>query len=285
MIKKQASGKYTAKSVDEGLALAAQDLGVLVDDLQYEVVSDTTRTIFGLVRTGEVVIRAWIKDIVDTVPGPSNAEVVTEPEVAAAESANDEPVDEPAMATEAAAEARVDTRVSAPAAERVEDASDRNPADLLDISEEVLSTLLDKMEALAAVEVVDDGGEIDPVTGEVTPLILNVVGDDLALLIGRRGDTLRDLQFITRLLVSRRLGVWPNLVVDVENYKGKREQSLRALASRMADQVRETGRPVTLEPMPAHERRIIHIVLRGEDDVYTESTGEKEHRKVRIFPK
>jgi len=108
----------------------------------------------------------------------------------------------------------------------------------------------------------------------------------LGILIGRRGETLRDLQFIVRLITSRRLGgVWPNLVVDVEGYKARREESLRALARRVADQVRRSKQPMALEPMPAHERRIIHLALRDDPDVYTESTGKDDRRKVQILPK
>jgi spoIIIJ-associated protein len=145
--------------------------------------------------------------------------------------------------------------------------------------------LLDKIGLMAAVEVVDRGGELDEASGEVSPLLLNVVGDDLGGLIGRRGETLRDLQFMTRLITSRRIGTWPNLVVDVEGYKARREESLRSLAKRVADQVRESGQSMVLEPMPAHERRIIHLALRDDPDVYTESTGKDERRKVQILPK
>ena len=150
---------------------------------------------------------------------------------------------------------------------------------------DVVSTLLDKMGLIAAVEVADRGGTLDRVSNEVAPLVLNVVGDDLGVLIGRRGETLRDLQFIVRLIVSRKIGQWPNLVLDVEGYKARRVNGLQSLAKRMADQVRQTRQPVTLEPMPAHERRIIHLALREDPDVYTESTGEDEARKVQILPK
>jgi len=141
------------------------------------------------------------------------------------------------------------------------------------------------MGILAAVEVVDRGGQVDPAANEVSPLALNIVGDDLGGLIGRRGETLRDLQFVARLIVSRRLGAWPNFILDVEGYKARRVNALRALALRMAEQVRQTGRPAVLEPMPAHERRIIHLALRDDPAVYTESTGEGEERKVQILPK
>jgi spoIIIJ-associated protein len=116
-------------------------------------------------------------------------------------------------------------------------------------------------------------------------VLLDVAGDDLGGLIGRRGETLRDVQFLTCLMVSRELQHWPNLMVDVEHYRARRERTLTALAQRMADQVRKSGESVALEPMPANERRIVHLALRDDADVFTESIGQGERRKVTIFPK
>jgi len=116
------------------------------------------------------------------------------------------------------------------------------------------------------------------------PVVLDVQGDDLGILIGRQGDTLRDLQYITRLIASRKLQRWVNIVVDVAGYKIRRERVLTELAERMAERVIADGRPLTLEPMPAHERRIVHIALRDHEQVTTESTGEGQRRKVVISP-
>ena len=116
------------------------------------------------------------------------------------------------------------------------------------------------------------------------PVVLDVQGDDLGLLIGRQGDTLRDLQYITRLIASRKLQRWVNIVVDVAGYKIRRERVLTELAERMAERVIADGRPLTLEPMPAHERRIVHMALRDHEEVTTESTGEGQRRKVVISP-
>jgi spoIIIJ-associated protein len=116
------------------------------------------------------------------------------------------------------------------------------------------------------------------------PVVLDVQGDDLGILIGRQGDTLRDLQYITRLIASRKLQRWVNVVVDVAGYKKRRERVLTELAERMAERVIADGRPLSLEPMPAHERRIVHIALRDHEQVTTESTGEGQRRKVVISP-
>ncbi len=116
-------------------------------------------------------------------------------------------------------------------------------------------------------------------------IVLDIRGQNLGILIGRRGETLRALQYITRLIVNRRLQQWMEIIVDVEGYKKRRERSLTQLARRMADRATLLGQAVSLEPMPAHERRIIHLALRDHEKVTTESVGEGDRRKVVIFPK
>jgi spoIIIJ-associated protein len=117
------------------------------------------------------------------------------------------------------------------------------------------------------------------------PLVLDIRGDDLGVLIGRRGETLTALQYLTRLIVSNKAAHNVNLVVDVEGYKARREQQLRQLAQRMAERVATTRKPVALEPMPPNERRIVHLTLRDHPVVTTESVGRDEDRKVTIILK
>ena len=118
------------------------------------------------------------------------------------------------------------------------------------------------------------------------PLIgVNVLGRDLGMLIGRRGEHLAQLQYMVNLLVTRRLGHWTRISLDIEGYKRRREESLIGLATRVAQQVARSGREIQLEPMPANERRIIHLALRNDDGVITESSGEGELRRVSIQPK
>jgi spoIIIJ-associated protein len=113
--------------------------------------------------------------------------------------------------------------------------------------------------------------------------VLDVDGDDLGVLIGRRGSTLASLQYLVNLIVSRRFKQGSPFAVDVGGYRKRREESLRALAFRMADKVRETGRTITLEPMPPNERRIVHIALAEDPTVGTSSVGEGDLRKVAIM--
>jgi spoIIIJ-associated protein len=151
----------------------------------------------------------------------------------------------------------------------------------------ILEELLERMDIQAYVTAVTS--RVPGQKGEPEDTItLHVEGADeeaMGLLIGRRGETLRSLQFLLNLLVSRRVQKWPQIVVDVGNYRQRRQESLEGLARRMAERVAQTGRSLMLEPMGAYERRIVHLALRDDPTVYTESAGEGENRKVVIFPK
>jgi len=155
--------------------------------------------------------------------------------------------------------------------------------DVAEVAEKVLETLMELMDVegtiVAQPQQATNGEEQISL-----PLAFNVQGEDLGILIGRRGQTLAALQYIVRLIVNHRLKVWTPIVIDVEGYKQRRSEALQALAVRMAEQVRVRGIPFTLEPMPAYERRIIHLALADHPDVTTESIGEGDARKVVILP-
>jgi spoIIIJ-associated protein len=115
--------------------------------------------------------------------------------------------------------------------------------------------------------------------------MLVITGRNLGVLIGRRGDNLAALQFMVNLILSKNRRQWPRVVIDVENYRAKREEALRGLADRIAFRVRRNGRPFTLEAMPASDRRIIHLALRDRSDIETYSIGEGPARRVVVAPK
>jgi len=152
----------------------------------------------------------------------------------------------------------------------------------LHVAQETVSELLGKMHIQA--DVAASYGEIDDVRG-TRAILVDITGKDLSVLIGKRSETLNALQYISRLIVSKELGENITLVIDVEGYRSRRERQLRQIAHRMAEQVVKTGKKQTLEPMPANERRIIHMELREDERVTTESYGEDPHRKVTILPK
>lgn len=125
--------------------------------------------------------------------------------------------------------------------------------------------------------------EVDSLAGD--PPVLNISasdGQDMAALIGSRGDTLRQFGFLVSSMLGRRMDQSVRIVIDVDNYRRRREESIRDLAMEAADAVRETGRTVTLRVMPGHERRIVHLALAEDDEVHTYSIGQNRSRRVVI---
>ena len=151
----------------------------------------------------------------------------------------------------------------------------------LNLAEEIISELLEKMNLEAKVEA--RYGEESPNLPH-RPILVDITGNDLSILIGRRAKTLNALQYITRLILGKELEHGIPLSIDVEGYRERREKQVRQLARRVAEQVSDTGREQALEPMPANERRFAHLELQDEPQVYTESVGTEPHRKVIIFP-
>ena len=156
-------------------------------------------------------------------------------------------------------------------------------AEALAAAKEVLETMLRLMDINARVDVLQN---VEVPGSDSVPFILDIQGDeDLGTLIGRRGETLAALQYLTRLIVGHKTKIWSDFAIDVQQYKVRRGQALQSLALRMAEQVETTNRAVALEAMPAAERRVIHLALRDHPKVTTQSIGEGENRKVMILPK
>lgn len=138
----------------------------------------------------------------------------------------------------------------------------------------MLAELLDRMGVTLDIQV----RSIDPVT-------LNAVGPGVAELIGRRGTTLRALQFVLSMMVNKQLERRIRLVVDADGYRQRRENLLEGMAERLAQRVRVTGQQMVLEPMPPDERRIVHLALVDDPEVTTESEGAGDDRRVVIKPR
>jgi spoIIIJ-associated protein len=148
--------------------------------------------------------------------------------------------------------------------------------------EDVVSRVTEILDTLLGLMGVQ--GKVEVLSAEL-PLALNVKGDDLGILIGRRGQTLVALEYVTKLIVVQRLKAWVPLTIDVGGYKQHRRDSLQKLALYLAEQVKSRRRAMPMEPMPADERRIIHLALADHPDVTTQSIGEGENRKVVILPR
>lgn len=316
--------EFSGKTVEDAVADGLQTLGVTEDQVEIEVISKGSRGILGFgsepatVRltlistaqpTAEVVARESSEDeIVENAVEDSAMEApAVEEDLAISpqadlieadvddmtldsmedasvpETADETALDEEALVDEADALAAQDPVATDVAIDDEADEYDDEIDDeaLAELAAELLAQLVKLMGFDATIET--GWQEPDETTGSPY-LLLDIHGDDLGALIGRRGETLTSIQYLLRLMVNQQVKQWKNIVVDVEQYKQRRIAQLSQLAERMARQVAETGRSVSLEPMPGNERRIVHITLRDDPDVYTESTGEGERRKVTIFP-
>jgi spoIIIJ-associated protein len=163
-------------------------------------------------------------------------------------------------------------------AARVDEADER-------LAKEIVRELLARMGVTADVVAVDNPSSV-PLDPEDPPTVfIDVLGRDLGMLIGRRGEHLAQIQYLVNLLANRRLETWTRIVIDVEGYRTRREESLIGLAERVARQVARSRRPIVLEPMPPNERRIVHLTLRSHPDVTTQSNGEGSLRRVTVQPR
>ena len=158
------------------------------------------------------------------------------------------------------------------------ESNDTDSQDIVTVSREVINNLISNM----GVNVICNLRQSD--SEDIGGPVFEIEGDDSGLLIGRKGETLRSLQFLVRYLVSKKTGQRANLSLDVEGYDERRRQSLSNLANRVSQRVVKTGRSIELEPMNARERRVVHMVLSDRDDVFTESSGSGEDRRVVISP-
>lgn len=244
-----------APTVEEAIAQGLEQLGLTADAVSVEVLDAGSKGLFGL---GKPQVRVRL-----TVNGPGGVEAVeTEPA-----SLKSEP--KPLAQTQ-----------PEPAPVRVASStSEHDP--LLDHTESVISKLIAMMGLEAQVSA--HYGDTD--RDDRRYINVDVRGSDLSVLIGRRSETLNAFQYVASLIIGKDTQQFVQLTVDVEGYRERREKQLVQMAKRMADQVVKNGRKQTLEPMPAAERRIIHIALRDHPAVMTESTGEEPYRKVVILPK
>ncbi len=299
------SQEFSGKSVDEAIAEGLRKLGLRSDQVTIEVLNKGSRGLFGLGSEAAVVRmapRAVAAGSAPAAPAPAPAEPAAPVPVAPAAPVYVSPAPSatPAAAGVQAANAAVDMvsegapaatppRSSAPAqpseqaglTERAE-VSEGGDDEIAALASEMLNNVVRLMGFDASVNAA--WRDADDITEE-RHLLLSVHGRDVSALIGRRGETLENLQYLLRLMVNQRMHRWLNIIVDVEEYRSKRVDHLTHLSQRMADQVASTGRAFALEPMPPNERRIVHLALRDDTRIFTESTGEGERRKVNIFPR
>ncbi len=245
-----------APSVDEAITGGLLELGLSRDAVDVEVLDEGSRGLLGI-GGRQARVRLTLKG------SKTNSAVVGEQKAEMLQS-----------------EAPATTEETIPA-EKMEAAFRSLDDNLLFISRQTVAEILEKMKIQARVE----ARYGDPDEEGKRPVHIDVRGNDLGVLIGRRAEILNAMQYIVNLIVSKQVESWVQIVIDVEGYRARRERQLRQMAQRMADQAVRTGRRQVLEPMAAVERRIVHLELRNHPKVITQSIGEEPSRKVTIVPK
>ena len=301
------SGKeYTAKSIEEALEKALNEMMLTREDIEYEVLVQPSKGILGfgkkdaVVRVKKKVIEE-LKDIVKDIKEERKAvqEAVKE-EPAAVEMPEQAPVQE--VIPEVVEKEIEEPAEVIPEAEVMEEeaaAEELEPVyeEISEKTEEVSAPApkADKKEAFANAEA--KGKEflegifkemkldvVFDVKEKNGYLVFDLKGKNLGILIGRRGDTLDSLQFLLNLVINEKNGAKVKGIIDIENYRAKREDTLIGLSHKLAAKARKTGQKVVLEPMNPQERRIIHMALQNDRRVSTYSEGEEPYRKVVIVP-
>jgi spoIIIJ-associated protein len=242
--------EFEGADVEEAIAAGLEELQVERDAAEIEVLDEGGRGVFGLGAR------------------PARVKLTVKPQPTATSLSSPSPS---SLAQEAVAE--VSPQVGTSEVDR-------------DEAEMGRGALLELLAMMGTDDVTIDVRRAEAAPGEKDPpLVFDVRGPDVDALVGRRGETLAALQHIARLMVGQETSTRTNLVVDVDGFKARRQQSLQRLAERLAEQAVRTERRVVLEPMPPHERRIVHLALREHPEVTTESIGEGNRRKVTIIPR
>jgi spoIIIJ-associated protein len=254
-----AAVEASGKTVEEAIEKALEELDADRDEVEVEVLSEGKGGILG-VGGAQARVRVWLIDDEDA-PQPGNVRDDYDED-------EDEEEDEE---DEAAGD----------------DEGDEEDGEYIEDDAELVAQMLDHLLSLMGIEAdVSIRDAETPGDGlGMAKAVLDIEGDDLGILIGRRGETLQSLQYLLNLMASRQLGENAFFTVDVEGYRRRRERQLTQIANRTAEQVKRTKRPVTLDPMPPNERRIIHLVLADDRHVTTASIGEGENRKVSVSPR
>lgn len=311
--------EFTGKNVEEAIRTAMKEYGSDLSDLDIEILSQGSRGILGVGGEDARILAAPKSAVAeastvrpsqtDAAAAPAADELETAPEVTEAESREAAPGSHNGHRPERGERSgrgergerggrggrgrsgreRADRGPREPRVSRAE-REPREPAQfipakpleelsddqrkLLEEAKSVLEEMLRLMEVEASVEI-GMGTETAK---------LNVKGNELGILIGRRGEKLASLQHIVNLIVAKREGQWTRVAVDVENYRGRREEQLREVADRAAKRVIQSGKIIQLEAMPAVERRIIHMILAENPKIRTQSVGVEPTRRVVILP-
>jgi len=271
-----------APTVEEALAQGLAQLGLPATAVSVEVLDSGNKGLFGL-GGRQVRVRLTVHQPGETAgqSGPEGSRV----------SKADAPRSSRAGSGKAKSEAPARMEAKRNTAMETPPASSSATASVTEMEHDGHDPVLDKTEAIISKLLFLMGlqAQVSAHYGEARddrrPIMVDIRGSDLGVLIGRRGETLDAFQYVASLMVGKEVEQFVHLIVDVEGHRDRRQRQLQQLARRMAEQVIKTGRKLTLEPMTASERRVIHMELRDHPAVTTQSSGEEPHRKITILPK
>jgi spoIIIJ-associated protein len=247
-----------AATVEEAVDAALEQLGVQQDAVEYEILESAGRKVFGMGSDRAAKVRVWVK-----------ASYLAELESSRKADTETEESDD-SVAPEAVPEEMKRYR-------EVAELSDEELDKVADTAVESLQTILKAFGI--------EGSSVEEYEGDEGEIILDVVGGDLALLIGRHGRTLDALQALVSAITNKQLGFRYPVIVDVEGYRHRRRQKLEEIARRTADRAARQHGAVKMRPMTAYERRVVHVALRDDQRVNTHSEGEEPFRMVVVVPR
>lgn len=268
------SVEIQARSAEEATRLALEQLGVTEDQVDIDILARTEPDMYG---DGEVLIRATVRG--RSAPPPQRGR-----------QREGRPQDGRRQGRPGQGRGRQNrsadfSRPSTPPAPRTPSAAtDEETIALEGTSKDVVRNLLELMDVPADVMAVDNPSAMELSADDPPTVFIDINGSDLGMLIGRRGENLSQLQYMVNLIMNRNSDKWVRVILDIEGYRTRREESLINLAERVARQVTRNRRPIALEPMPANERRIVHMTLKRQGGVTTSSSGEGSMRRVTVFP-
>jgi len=257
--------EFEGKDVDDAVQRAGKKLKKGPNELKYDVISYGSTGIFGLVGTKKARIRVAVSEKQQSPTGSGATETAIETGTETATATGTEIGTE--TEAEAVAEAVTPEPAKAPNEEEVKAA--------IAAGREALQKIVDQITAGAAITLEEQEGRIK----------FNIQGEDAAILIGKRGQTLEAIQYIIEKIVNRQHPDRIRVRVDIEGYMENKKNSLKQLAARMAKKAKQTGKPASVGQMNAHDRRIVHLALKNDDGVRTQSMGDGLYRKLVIFPK
>ncbi|NOX33358.1 MAG: KH domain-containing protein [Deltaproteobacteria bacterium] len=250
--------EFCGKDIDIAIKNACAALSLSKDELKYDVISEGASGIFGIVGRKDAKIRV-------ALPG-EDADITGEIQMEGIKSIVDEAFGE-------------ETRLEEP---EKKESKPYATVEAVDVSEESIALGIEALQRMA--DLITDDARVSAYT-EKDRLTLKIEGGNAGILIGRKGQTLDAMQFLTDKIINRKSEARVRVKVDIEGYMETRKSNLKHLAYKMADKAKKTGRPATINQMSAQDRRIVHLTLKDDNHVRTQSMGDGYYRRLVIFPK